>query len=64
MKEFANRKRSTEKDKKQNDDSASAKYSKCKAAESTGTKVLTHTFAYILYPKTKVVSDFLFIATY
>ncbi|VVD04599.1 unnamed protein product [Leptidea sinapis] len=39
MKEFANRKRSIESERLKDNDSQSAKYSKCKAADSTGTKV-------------------------
>ncbi|XP_052756214.1 ATP-dependent DNA helicase Q5-like isoform X2 [Galleria mellonella] len=41
LKEFANRKKNIEKDKdkRHHDDAESAKYSKCKAASSTGTKV-------------------------
>ncbi|KAM3964263.1 recQ5 helicase [Aphomia sociella] len=39
MKEFANRKKNIEKEKVHNDDTESAKYSKCKAAGSTGVKV-------------------------
>lgn len=38
MKEFANRKKHLD-DKKANNEAESAKYSKCKAAESTSTKV-------------------------
>lgn len=38
MQEFANRKKRTE-DKKEKNEAESAKYSKCKAAESTGNKV-------------------------
>lgn len=40
MQEFANRKKRTD-DKKANIEAESAKYSKCKAAQSTGNKVLT-----------------------
>lgn len=39
MQEFAQRKKSIESDRKPNKDSESAKYSKCKAADSTSTKV-------------------------
>lgn len=39
MQEFANRKKAAEKDRKKTDDQVSAKFSKCKAAESTATKV-------------------------
>ncbi|CAK1540519.1 unnamed protein product [Leptosia nina] len=39
MQEFANRKKSIEKDKKLTNNLESAKYSKCKAADSTSTKV-------------------------
>ena len=39
MQEFANRKKNLEKNKFKNNDDESAKYSKCKAAESTGKKV-------------------------
>lgn len=38
MQEFANRKKRAD-DKKGNNDAESAKYSKCRAAESTGNKV-------------------------
>ncbi|CAH0406945.1 unnamed protein product [Chilo suppressalis] len=39
MKEFANRKKHLEQDRKKNDESESAKYSKCRAADSTSKKV-------------------------
>ncbi|XP_045494589.1 ATP-dependent DNA helicase Q5-like [Colias croceus] len=39
MKEFAQRKKSIEKDRKPHDETESAKHSKCKAADSTSTKV-------------------------
>ncbi|CAH0714394.1 unnamed protein product, partial [Brenthis ino] len=39
MQEFANRKKNIEKDRHKNNDAESAKYSKCKAADSTGKKV-------------------------
>jgi hypothetical protein len=39
LKEFANRKKNLEIDRKKQDDTESAKYSKCKAADSTCKKV-------------------------
>ncbi|XP_038214428.1 ATP-dependent DNA helicase Q5 [Zerene cesonia] len=39
LKEFAQRKKSIEKDRRNNDETESAKHSKCKAADSTSTKV-------------------------
>lgn len=48
IKEFANRKRNLDKDKNRNGDAESAKYSKCKAAESTENKV-SDCFIIIIY---------------